>query len=407
MSATHPVWQAVVERVQQAAAGQRVRATTVRRLALLVTGSVLARSVVLSRVAAELAETGLTDATAASVARRRRRTLAAPLPAEALYQPAVVAALGWEQPPAGGRLWLVLDESTQDARVHLLRLSVAYRGGAVALTWRLWEQNGAQPEGAYWQAVDAVLAAAAALRPPGRPVPLLADRAYGIPPFLDRLAARGWSFVVRLTVGSVVWRDQRDREVALGTLLARHVPRPGQRWKSQGHLFKGAGWRRVSVVAYWHPSEDERLVVITDGAPRWAVLSDYGRRFWCEAAFRADKAAGWNWEASQVRGVARQAQLVLAMAWASLIAVCVGVQAAADDRARLALRRPRPGKRLGRPRPARASLFTLGVRRLQGWVHRTRRGSLPWALPQLDAPAWSRQWHAAQSRQLIAQTVRP
>jgi hypothetical protein len=125
MGATHPVWQAVLERFQAATAGGGVRATTARRLALLVTGIRLARSAVLSRVAAELAETGLTAATAESVAWRLRRTLAAPLPAAALDQPAVVAALGWDAAPAAGQRWLVVDERTQDARVHLVWLSLA------------------------------------------------------------------------------------------------------------------------------------------------------------------------------------------------------------------------------------------------------------------------------------------
>src|SRR5215217_3130099 len=120
-------------RVQAATAGRGVRVTTVRRLALLVSGILLAKSVVLNQVAAELAESGITAAQEESIARRLRRTVASALPAEALYQPAVAAALGWGREAAAGRLWLILDESSQGARVHLLRLSLAYRGGAVAL----------------------------------------------------------------------------------------------------------------------------------------------------------------------------------------------------------------------------------------------------------------------------------
>lgn len=413
MSATHPVWQAVVERVQQFTEGSGLRLWAVRRLALLITGIVLARSVVLSQVAAELAETGVTAATAESLARRLRRTLAAPLPPPEVYGRAVIAAL-WPDRAMGdgpdgadGRLWLTLDESSQDERVHLLRLSLAYRGGAVALAWQLWEQNTRLAAGAYWRAMDQVLDAAAALLPPGRPVTLLADRAFDIPPMLDRCTARGWSFVVRLKLGSVRYRDHGDRERPLRPLIERQVQRPGQRWKGRGRLFKGAGWRTVSIVAYWQPGEDERLVVVTDGPPAWAALAAYGRRFWCEAAFRSDKSAGWQWERSRVRGIAHHAQLVHAMAWASLIAVCLGVEAVADELDRLARRCPRPGARLGRPRHARASLFTLGLRRLRGWLHRTRYGPLPWRLPHPAAPAWIRQWHAAQSQRLIRLSVRP
>jgi len=46
-----------------------------------------------------------------------------------------------------------VDESSQDERVHLPRLSLAYRGGALALAWQVWEQNARLADGAYWVAV--------------------------------------------------------------------------------------------------------------------------------------------------------------------------------------------------------------------------------------------------------------
>lgn len=328
MSATVPLFQAVTERVQGVTSGSRVRVTVGRRLALLVTGILAARTTVISQVAAELAALALSAATEERIARRLRRTLAAPLPPADLYGPAV----DWDDVRhRGGRVSLCVDESSQDERVHLLRLSLAYRGGAVTLSWQVWEQNARLAEGAYWQAMDQVLDAAAALLPPGLSVTVLADRAYDIPPFLDRLTARGWSYVVRLKLGSTVFRDHQGRVQPLRALIERHVQRPGQRWKGRGQLFKTAGWRSVSVVAYWQPDEDERLVVVTDGPPCWTALAAYGRRFWCETAFRADKTAGWHWEQSQVRGMHHHAQLLLAMAWASLIAVCLGVEAATPD----------------------------------------------------------------------------
>src|SRR5262249_36654600 len=151
-SATTPVWQGVLARVQQVTAGRGPRVTSVRRLALLVTGILLARTVVLSQVAAELAESGITGASAEGISRRRRRTLGAPLAAADVYEPAVRAAVGGRAGlMAAGRLWLMVDESSQDERVHLVRLSLAYRGGAVTLAWQLWPQNTRLSDGAYWQ----------------------------------------------------------------------------------------------------------------------------------------------------------------------------------------------------------------------------------------------------------------
>lgn len=236
---------------------------------------------------------------------------------------------------------------------------------------------------------------------------VLAGRAYDSPPFLDRRTARGWSFVVRLKLGSVVFRDHQGRVQPPRALVERQVQRPGQRGKGRGPLFKTAGWRRVRVVAYWQPGEDERMVVVTDGPPSRAALGEDGRRFWCEPAVRADKTAGWQWEQRQVRGVHDHAHLLLAMAWASLRARCLGVEAAHETLARLACRQRRPGTRFGRPRHARTSLFTLGLRRLRRWCSGTARGPLPGQRPHLDAPGWNREYHAAQSPQLIHETVRP
>src|SRR5262249_19604552 len=153
------------------------------------------------------------------------------------------------------------------------------------------------------------------------------------------------SYVVRLKLGSVVWRDHQGRTQPLRHLIARHVQRPGQRWKGRGQPLQTARWRTLSGGAYWQAREGERGRVASDGPPAWAVLAAYSRRFWCEAAFRVDKSAGWHWEQSQVRDLRHQAMLLLAMAWASLIAVCLGVQAARDDLAHLAQARRRPGRR--------------------------------------------------------------
>ena len=67
----------------------------------------------------------------------------------------------------------------------------------------------------------AVLAQVAALVPAGLEVVVVADRAYAIPPFLDRLRAYGWHWVLRLTTtGSHRWCDRHGREHALRDVLA-------------------------------------------------------------------------------------------------------------------------------------------------------------------------------------------
>jgi hypothetical protein len=141
-----------------------------------------------------------------------------------------------------------------------------------------------------------------------------------------------------------------------------------------------------------------------------AVLRQYDWRFWTEPGFRNDKSRGWQWESSQVRGVAHHQRLLLALAWASLVMLCLGVQAAQARLTALAARpirvregRPCPGK----PQHARESLFTLGLRRTRTWLSQTWTGTFPWRLPGLDGASWTQRWQFHQAYRFIFQTVRP
>jgi Transposase DDE domain len=416
MPAVVPLWQAVRQQVQTVTRATKLRASSVERLALLITGMIAAESAVVARVADELLALGLTGASSAdSIARRLRRTLNdRRLEAATCYQPVLTQVLDWPALLAGRRtVTLVADESSQDDRIHLFRVSVAYWGGAVALAWAVWEQQQPLPAGRYWTAVEAVLDQVAALLPAGLAVVVTADRAFDIPPFVDRITARGWHWLVRAKARSQLrFRDHRGREQPLAAVLAARVGRAGQRWKGRGWVFKDAGWRAASVVAVWAAGTAEAMVVLTDLPPRWELLARYGRRWWTEPGFRNDKTAGWQWEASQVRGVAHQERLLVAMAWASVVVLCLGVQAAADDLHRLAQRHPRRvrgGLRVGRPQHARHSLFTLGLRRARQWLYRPRTVAFRWALPELDAPSWNARWYHAQAWRFLfqPQPVRP
>ncbi len=208
------------------------------------------------------------------------------------------------------------------------------------------------------------------------------------------------------TTGSHRFCDRQGRELALREVVRQHVAQPGQRWKARGCLFKDAGWRAVGLVAIWGMGAKESLVVITDLRPQWAVLRLYDRRFWIESGFRNDKRNGWQWEASHVQGVSHHERLLLGMAWASVVTLCIGVEEAQARVARVATRAIKRG-RIGQPRHARESIFTLGLRKIRGGLYGTTQRALPWRLPDLDALSWERSWYQAQSLQLIFPPVRP
>jgi hypothetical protein len=416
MPASTELYPAVVAKLQDVTAGQGVRITAVRRLALIITGLVAAKSSVLSQVAVGLWEQGVSTVQVASIGRRLRRTLAdGRLSWATWYAPAARTLIAWERLVQRGKpVILALDESTQEERVQLLRVSLTYWGTALPLAWRIWPRATPLEAGAYWQAIDTVLDRVASLLPPGLAVIMTADRAYDIPPFIDRIAARGWHWVVRLKAnGTTRFRDHRGREHSVKTLVERYVAAPGQRWKARGWLFKKAGWRPVSLVATWTPGAKERLVVITDLPPRWTVLAHYDRRFWIEPGFRTDKASGWQWEACQVTDLDHLDRLLVAMAWATLLVLYLGLQTAraslrtVSDACRATAAAP-TSRRPPKPQPAHASLFTLGLRLARRWLARSLSPPASWRLTHLDAPTWTTRWRQAQShRFLFAQTVRP
>ena len=411
MRAQVPLYQEVEEQIKRITARHGLRLTAVRRLALLVTGIIAAKSGVISQAAAELRALGLTEATQAeSIARRLRRTLNdTRLTPQTCYAPVLAQVLDWEAVLRGGRqVVLAIDESSKADEVHLFRVSLPYRGGSLPLAWAVWEQNQPLPEGRYWALVEAVLAQVAALLPPGVEVLVVADRAYDIPAFIDRIAAYGWHWIVRCKAnGSLRFRERTGREQPLREVVRRHLPGPGRRWKGRGQVFKDAGWRAASVVALWGQGHKEPLVVLSDLPPRWELLRGYRRRAWIEPGFRNDKTKGWQWEASQVRGVAHHERLLLGLAWASLVMLCLGAQEAAARLARRAARTARhPGPRRAREH-ARESLFTLGLRQARQWLYRPWTVRVRWRLPALDAESWTGQWQRAQSLFSRWQTVRP
>jgi hypothetical protein len=401
MPADQPLYQAILEQLQVAIGGAGVRATTIPRLALLVVGLIAGRSCVLSQVAVEVWALRVTRARSVeAVGRRLRRALNDRwLTASTCYEPVLQQVLPWDRLVSDGQpLFLALDESSQDDRLHLRRVSVVYWGTGVPLAWTLWEQNVPLADGVYWQKLRGVLDRVAAIVPAGVHVVVLADRAYDVAPFVDLLAARGWDWIVRVKAeGAGRFQDRAGVEHAVRTLIHTHVPRPGHRWRAAGQLFKKAGWRPAALVAAWEFAQQTPLVVATSLRPSWDVLEWYGRRFWIEAEFRSEKALGWRWEAAQVQGIDHHERLLVAMAWATLLVVCLGLQVARTQLTRVT-RRTKDGHPPPAPRRPRSSLFRLGITVTRAALYRRFLPVFRWTLPDPHGPSWADRWllhHAA------------
>lgn len=355
-----------------------------QRLVFFVLGVLLAGSIALRRVATTHANIALGTTTAASHERRLRRTLNDPHLGQAVPMYGRVVRRILRRLPPTDRLWLIIDESGHSDVVRGLVAALWYRGRAVPLTWLSWPAQ--TPVGEhYWRDCQALLAQLAALFPAEQPITILADRAFGCPAFCDLVVALGWDDVLR-TQRQTRLRLADGREQALTALLSQ----PGTRWLGSGWAFKKQGWRAVSVVAYWRVGCKDPLLLVSNRAPCWALVREYRRRAAIEALFRDWKRAGWQWEASQVRDPDHQAVLLVVLALATVLTLCLGEEAAAA-----VLAQPhQQGSR--RPWHARDSLFRLGRDRLWQRLWRGEPTAYTWELSHGSPLNWSQEcWQAA------------
>jgi hypothetical protein len=400
MATQSPLFQILTVTLTQLAAGAGISAPGLRRFVVLVTALATTRSTKVQVLARQLASLGLhLTRFAPSLERGLRRTLADDrLTMQTLYQPILATAIPWQTlRRRRQRVILILDESSRGATEHLARISLACWGDALTLGFRLWQQNVPLKPGTYWRQLDGLLAEVAALVPPDLPVILLADRAYDIPPFLDRLTALGWHFVIRLKGDSDLrYRDPKTGKVgAIRLRLQRVCGMVGTAWQGRLDLFKAAGWRRLSVQAVWTVGHQERLVVISDLSLRQNLLALYDQRFWIEASFRHDKLKGLGWEQSGVVGVGHHERLLLAMAWVTLLALANGLVVGIELLAYLA----RPNRRrcprrtaMAEPPHAKESIFTMGLAVVALAI--TAWGRLTLTLADVSGPSWNDRYRA-------------
>jgi len=262
--------------------------------------------------------------------------------------------------------------------IRTLVAALWYRGQAIPLAWVLWPAQ-VPLAGSYWDQVDALLAMLEEIIPPDLKVVVIADRAFGNPTFTDRVERRGWDWLVRIQ-RQTCFRDRQGRRWHASQIL----PRRGHR-KGRGQMFKKQGRREASLVAFWDHRHREPLLIASSLPPHWELIGLYLSRGAIECLFRDWKSLGWQWERSQVTDQDHWAVLLVGLAWATLVTLCLGDQAAEQ----LLSSPARPRRTL--PRVGKRSLFQLGLQRLQAGLYGTVDEPLCWTLGAFAAPNWSQQ----------------
>ena len=346
---------------------------TRQRLAFLTPGILLSGAPVLHRIASALAYLTPQTTCAASHERRLRRVLNDPLLTwERSYARVVRHLLAQHR----SRRWVVIiDETAQAEHLRVLTAALWYRGRAIPLAWICWPGQTKQTV-SYWERCGILLDQVAQVLPAAARVVVVADRAFGCPVFTDQVAAHGWDWLVRVQ-GQTRWQDAHGQVHQ----IAAQVTQRGDRWRGQGHAFKDAGWRAASIVALWGRSHKGPLLLVSSLPRSWELIAWYRQRAAIEALFRDWKSSGWQWESSQVRDLAHQERLVLGLAFATLITLVLGTQAAMT--AEPTRHHQRQAWR------GRQSLFALGREAFWQRLWRNDRRPICWALADLDGSNWS------------------
>lgn len=349
------------------------------RLALLVTGIIGAKDASPARVAQALYKMGLKGAKAESLERQVRRIENDPeISAVICVHPFVRWRLAFGKPR---RLILIVDPTSQEDHIVMASIAVWYRGRALPLVWMTWEANTPLEGPGFWERMDELLQQVSELLPAGIPVICVADRAFGAAVFVDLVVKRGWHYVVRVQ-GQTVCRDVMGKSCRVDRL----VQAPGQRAKRRGQVFKKGGWRSASVVVLWSGRHENPLCLASDLPPEWNLLELYRRRFPIEAMFRDYKSSGWRWEQGQVKDLQHMEHLLIGMALATWMVICIGCQVAQEI-----LAKPASGERHTRPYEGKYSLFSLGLERLSLCLQSERLLQANWILSDWDAKNWHTQ----------------
>jgi len=349
-----------------------------RGLALWVYGTILAQSACQSAVITALLFLAAWD----TIRQRLRDWLydgadkAAPCHTQvdvtACFVPLLRWLLDWWQ---AQELALAIDATLHGEQVTALVVSVLYRGSAIPVAWSILPAN--QP-GEWMAPFLRLLRLLRPAVPSDMTVLVLADRGLWSPRLWKRIRDLGWHPLLRIQDSTTITPAGRDR------LRSRDLVQPGQGWVGRGRL--GTPKQRqlaVTLIAIWTPGQHDPWVVVSDLPPARVGVSWYALRMWVELGFRALKGVGWKWEHTRRRDPQRIARYWLILAVATLWTLATGtrVEEAAELKVAPA-RLQRPATGLVRRRRRIASVFAVGLRRLQHQLGRGRLWTRLWLRPE-------------------------
>jgi hypothetical protein len=344
-------------------------------LALWSYGMVLAKSCGITLVCAALAlQTGCAEASLLQrlrewcyAAKDKRGTNRRELEVCTCFAPLLRWILSWWSSDEA-RLALALDATTLKKRFTVLCISVAYRGCAIPVAWKL---VGAEEKGSWQPHWMGLLNHLRDTVPAGWTVIVMSDRGLYAPWLYAKIVELGWHPFMRINKQG----HFRPRGEGKFRSLATAAPEVGSAWCGQVDCFSQETSRLpCTLLARWDKGYEEVWLIVTDLAPTQASAVWYGMRSWIEGGFKDTKRGGWGWHQTKMVDAERAERLWLAIAVATLWVVSVGGEADANLPASSLEALPETHvarrKASARSRPRMLSCFARGILTIVGMLIR-------------------------------------
>jgi hypothetical protein len=226
--------------------------------------------------------------------------------------------LGWVLSFFGcKRLALALDPTTLGSRLHVLCVSVVYRGLAIPVAWKVlaggqkgaWHPHWCDLLGRLHQALG-----------PGWTVLVLSDRGLESAALFQEVVGYGWHPLMRVKAAGQFRPAGWHKFYAFG----RFAPRVGAKFAAAGRAYKtSARPLECVLLACWEAGHGEPWLLLTDLPAASANPCWYAFRAWIEQGFKVAKSGGWQWQYTKMTAPGRVERHWLAIAVATLWVVAV------------------------------------------------------------------------------------
>ncbi len=220
----------------------------------------------------------------------------------------------------GIQLTLVMDATLLADCFVVLSVSVAYRGFAIPVAWKILKANCRHPWQQEWLRLLDLLNPAI----PGHfQVLVLTDRGLYAKWLFEHIKRLGWIPFMRINSGGYFLPENQQQY----RLLSTFAPRPGTHWFGRGTAFKNKhGQLSCTLLAWWDTHSAEPWLIVSSISLDIADPGYYSLRAWIERGFRTTKRGGLGWHNTKMTDPQRASRLWIPISLALLWLASLGTQ---------------------------------------------------------------------------------